>query len=242
MSQATNSIGRYIDEGTFTYVGRQASSEIGDAVFDNIGKKLTYGFFWKNPPTIGGSDWIKDVYVALPELIYEGLKKKNIVHLRPEWLENESLQEFSDVILSLQSYDPKALGEVKILIALPHESILKQFSFSWEEVINGILQKNTHIAAKYHPRDQHRDLLNLTSKQNLLEIPRKINFETLIPHLPEGCVIIGDFSSVLINAKWLKPSLSIKAVVDERSLLAKRFKSFYKSLGIDLCKLQDLQE
>lgn len=242
MSQANDAVGCYIDEGTFTYVGRKASSQMGDAIFDNIGKKLTYGFFWKNPPTIGGSAWVRDVYVAFPDLIYQGLKHKNIIHLEPEWLQNDALRQFSDGILSLQSYSPDALSGLAMLIALPHESLLVDSVSSWQSIITKLQASSAKVAVKYHPRDLHTDVLNLSTQNHLIEIPRKINFESLIPHIPEDCVIIGDFSSVLINAKWLKPSLTIKAVADERNAMAERFTAFYKALGIDILLLDELMQ
>jgi hypothetical protein len=63
-------VGHYMDEGTYTYLGRKASSAFSDAVLDNWLKKLSYGFWWKNPPTIGGSDWISDVHAAFPDHVY----------------------------------------------------------------------------------------------------------------------------------------------------------------------------
>ncbi|MCH2175276.1 MAG: hypothetical protein MK193_06055, partial [Lentisphaeria bacterium] len=45
----SNVQGYYMDEGTFTYTGRAASSSFSDRVIDNSIKKLAYGSWWKHP-------------------------------------------------------------------------------------------------------------------------------------------------------------------------------------------------
>ena len=234
--------GIYIDEGTFTYVGREASSRIGDSLIDNIGKKLTYGFFWRNPPTIGGSSWIQDIYVAFPEYIHPLLANKRVLKIEQCWLERLELKVFSDKILSLQGYKPEHLTTLDALIVLPHESLMQseQAKKDWRDALKKLLAKYDKLGVKYHPRDTHDDLLMLGLEEKIIEVPRKVNFESLLPHLSSECVIIGDFSTVLINARWLKPELVIYAIKGEGSPNVEKFKRLYLQLQINLIGLDHL--
>jgi hypothetical protein len=92
-------IGHYMDEGTYTYVGRKASSSFGDTIIDNFLKKMSYGLWWKNPKTVGESAWISDIHVAFPELIDERLKNKKIRQLDHNRFISPEIMQLSESIL-----------------------------------------------------------------------------------------------------------------------------------------------
>jgi hypothetical protein len=68
--------GHYMDEGTFIYVGRKASSSFSNSIVDNWLKKLSYGLWWKNPLMVVESAWISTVHVVFSDLIDKRLRKK----------------------------------------------------------------------------------------------------------------------------------------------------------------------
>ncbi len=232
--------GVYIDEGTFTYVGREASSRIGDILIDNIAKKLVYGFFWRNPPTVGGSSWIQEIYVAFPDYIHPLLSHKRLLKFEQCWLEQPQMKDFSDKMFELQDYKPKHLSSLNALIILPHESLMytEQAKRNWREALKKLLLKYDKVGVKYHPRDTHNDLLAVSKEYKIIEIPRKINFESLLSHISSECVLIGDFSTVLINARWLRPELVIYAVEGENDTQVEKFKSLYLKLKINFVGLE----
>jgi hypothetical protein len=234
--------GYYIDEGTYTYIGRAQSQSFQDAIVDNWVKKLIYGFWWKNPITIGGSDWISSIYVAFPKLVHPLLRKKNIIELKSEWLESQSLNEFSKQLLSAKNMDANSIDSVDVLIALPHESIIAQNVLYKSSILNLIAQlqeKNKNIAVKYHPRDSQTDALNL-EKSGCQLIPAQVNFEALLLIFPRDCTIIGDFSSVLLNARWLRPDIKVVAALDKTTAIPQHFASLYSSLGIEMVNVEDI--
>jgi hypothetical protein len=234
--------GHYIDEGTYTYIGRKQSQSFQDTVIDNWVKKLVYGFWWKNPITIGGSDWITSIYVAFPKLVHPLLKQKEIVAIDPRWLESSSLNEFSKQLLTAKGMNANTISSVDILIALPHESIIAQNQMYKSSILNLITQlreKNKNVAVKYHPRDRQIDALNL-KKAGCQLIPSQVNFEALLLIFPKNRTIIGDFSSVLLNARWLRPDLKVIAALENKASISKLFSSLYSSLEIDMVNVEDI--
>ncbi|MBL4798642.1 MAG: hypothetical protein JKY50_14585 [Oleispira sp.] len=234
--------GHYIDEGTYTYIGREQSQSFQDAIVDNWVKKLVYGMWWKNPITIGGSDWISSIYVAFPKLIHPLLKQKEVVAIDPEWLESPSLNEFSKQLLSAKGMNSDTVSAVDVLIALPHESIIAQNQMYKSSILNLIIQlkeKNKNVAVKYHPRDSQVDALNLQEAGCQL-IPSQVNFEALLLIFPKNRTIIGDFSSVLLNARWLRPDLKVIAALENKASISKLFSSLYSSLEIDMVNVEDI--
>jgi len=234
--------GHYIDEGTYTYIGREQSQSFQDAVVDNWVKKLVYGLWWKNPITIGGSDWISSIYVAFPKLVHPLLKKKEVVGIDPKWLESQSLNEFSKQLLTAKDMDADTVSAVDVLIALPHESIIAQNETYKSSILNLITQlrkANKNVAVKYHPRDKETDALGLQAAGCQL-IPSQVNFEALLLIFPKNRTIIGDFSSVLLNARWLRPDLKVIAALENKESISPLFFSLYSSLEIEMVNVEDI--
>lgn len=235
-------IGNYIDEGTFTYLGRPPSLGIQDMMVDSFIKKIVYGFWWKNPPTIGGSAWISNVYAAFPQLVHPLLNKKNLIELSSEWLQSDSLNNFSSQLLETKSIKPDSLQSIDVLIALPHESIIAKNRHYKESLIGLISQLKTqgvNVAVKYHPRDIKADALNLKEIGCQL-IPKQVNFEALLLIFPKNRTILGDFSSVLLNACWLRPDLRVIAALEDKTSVSKQLYSLYSSLEIEMVDVNDL--
>lgn len=234
--------GNYIDEGTFTYLGRPPSLGIRDMVIDSLIKKVVYGFWWHNPATIGGSPWIVNVYAAFPELVHPLLKQKNLIELSSTWLQTDSLNDFSAQLLATNNIKPESVQSVDILIALPHESIIARNAHYKESLISLITQlksQKKNVAIKYHPRDTQDDALNL-ARSGCQLIPKQVNFEALLLIFPKNRTILGDFSSVLLNARWLRPDLRVIAALEDKTSVSKEIYSLYSSLKIKMIDVSEL--
>ena len=234
--------GNYIDEGTFTYLGRPPSLGYRDMFIDSTIKKLAYGFWWKNPKTIGGSSWISNIYAAFPKLVHPLLKSKNTLELEADWLHAPSLDEFSSQLIATKNINPDSIKPIDVLIALPHESIIAQNDHYKESILNVVSQlqkQNKNIAVKYHPRDLKSDALNLEELGCQL-IPSQVNFEALLLIFPKNRTIIGDFSSVLLNARWLRPDLRVIAALEDRKKVSKHLFSLYTSLAIEMVDVNEI--
>lgn len=206
-------VGHYMDEGVFTYVGRKASASFSDMVIDNGMKKISYGLWWKNPPTVGGSGWISCVHPAFPELIHPLLRSKQIVPLEASSFSSQAMLKLSEMIMQENGVQPVTLEGVDTFVTLPHESLFERDPTYKERILSIVRQQGAQgkrVAVKYHPRNKHPDPLCLKAEGVDL-LPSKVSFEALLPYLSDNCEVWGDLSSTMIMARWLRPSLKVTA-------------------------------
>ncbi|WP_221793825.1 alpha-2,8-polysialyltransferase family protein [Oceanobacter mangrovi] len=230
--QALAPHGYYMDEGTFTYVGRKASSGFGDKVIDNLIKKLTYGFWWSNPPTVGGSHWIQTVYAAFPELVIDVLKSKEVRPLAECYRDSSAIGRFAARFLQHFSFDQSTLTGTDLLITTPHESLIEKISGYREMLVSCIEQataQGKRVAVKYHPRNIDPDILGFANHPLVKLIPAAIPFELICPMM-QDVVLVGDLSSTLINASWLTPDVKVLALQVHSG--ASEFDRLFQQLGI----------
>ncbi|WP_320819659.1 polysialyltransferase family glycosyltransferase [Thalassolituus sp.] len=236
--------GIYMDEGTFTYVGRAASSSFSDQYVDNLLKKLTYGFWWKNPSTIGGSKWITEVYAAFPHLVHEKLKAKKIISLQEYFVDNNRLEDFCGKLVEYFGASRENIATLTAIITLPHESIINRqsgYSKSMSDTLEILTKDNFRIGVKYHPRNTNPDILNASENSSAYVIPHKIPFEAILPLLPNG-IIIGDISSTLINAKWLKPKANLVSIANPEAPMMAEFKYFFSKIGVETISANEVSD
>lgn len=225
--------GHYMDEGTYTYLGREASSQIGDVLIDNLAKKLSYGFWWKNPPTIGGSEWINTVHAAFPEHIHPLLKHQKCIPLNAAGFSSPAIQELSRLQMDYYGFDHSNLTHLDALFTLPHESLFEKDPGYKKRVLAVIEQLTTsgkRVAAKYHPRNSSPDALGL-SEASVTLLPARIGFEALLPHLQESCEIWGDISSTLLIAKWLRRELVVNSIIPDGTTVTP-LSSLFDNVGV----------
>lgn len=234
-----NPIGYYMDEGTFTYVGRKASNKFADKVLDNGIKKLAYGCWWKHPATVGASDWIQTIYVSYPDIIHPLLTTKHIKHLTLEYWQSISLINFCDLLVNTIG-KPANLAKFDLLITLPHESIINANNNYKEQIkkcITLYAKEGSKIGVKYHPRDNNQDLLQLDELEAVELISRELPFEALLPMIKPGAKIIGDFSTTLISTRLLRPDLIAEAIDHGEHDKNTEFIELYKNIGITVISI-----
>lgn len=234
-----NTTGHYMDEGTFTYTGRKASSSFTDKVIDNIAKKVIYGSWWQNPPSVGASAWVDIIHVAFPELIHESLKSKTVEQLNPDAFLSDGIRSLSALIIDAAKFDVSRLNNIDVLITLPHESLFAEnrlYKQNINHVIDTLKDEGLVVAVKYHPRGQSLDPLQLEDKASLL-LPPQISFEALLPLLPDHCEVWGDISSTLLTSRWLRSALKVISVSDSQP--DGNFATLFDKLGIKIKILDD---
>lgn len=236
-------VGVYMDEGTFTYVGRKDSASISDKYIDNFLKKLTYGFWWKNPITIGGSNWIQEIYAAFPEHVHGLLKGKTVKALQPLYKENIAVRDFCERIFQFFDEDVESVSNLSTIFTLPHESIIERipgYKESIEAVVEKLLSKQVAVGIKYHPRNTNPDILNAKDRVGITLLSHKVPFEAILPNLSK-CVVVGDISSTLINSKFLKPECDAVSIANPDAPLYNEFVDFFKLIGVPTLSATDLQ-
>lgn len=231
--------GNYMDEGTFTYVGRKASGSFSDRVIDNTFKKLSYGFWWKHPETVGASDWISTVFVSFPDIIHPLLKKKHIVHLTLDYWKSHLLKQYCEKLIT-KIGKPEHLHDYDLILTLPHESIIKT-NPGYRIIIERLIREQVHsglkVGIKYHPRDTEKDMLKVATLPGVELITQTLPFEALLPMIKSGSKVIGDFSTTLISTRLLRPDVTVEAINHNHGT-HKEFIELYEKIGIKIinCK------
>jgi hypothetical protein len=234
-----DSIGHYMDEGTFTYIGRKASSGFADAVLDNLVKKLSYGNWWKNPPTVGGSDWITHVHAAFPEQIHPLLRGKQVHPLTASGFTSPAMLSLSAAMMAHYGFDPAALQQIDVLFTLPHESLFEKNPAYRQQVLQEIRRLDSEgkrVAAKYHPRNSGPDVLQL-ARDGVQLLPAGISFEAMLPHFQVHTEVWGDLSSTLLTAKWIRRELKVCSLLGNEP--DARFVALLGNIGVQLIRTTD---
>ncbi len=207
------SIGVYLDDGTYSYIGRK-THWLKDKILDNLVKKLSYGLWWQQPSTIGASSWISQAILAFPESAIEALKEKHCLSL-PENLNRNEFKRLAERCLELFDYPKAQLQNIDALIMLPHESVATDHTK--RKLSYWLSNRGAKISFKHHPRtaisnsagDKEVWLIPDRAEQ----VPAGIPMEVLLPLIQPTCQIAGDVSTALLTAKWLRPELTVTAFV-----------------------------
>lgn len=226
--------GIYMDEGTFTYVGRGDSRSFGDAVVDNLLKKMVYGAWWRNPPTVGASDWISEAYVAFPELVHPLLKRKTLHRLGGDYFATEPFRALAALIVEHFRVDAARLGALCLLLTLPHESVMARvpgYAERMRQLVRDLAARGRQVGVKYHPRNSHPDALGLRDVDGVWLIPDGAAFESFLPLL-QRCTVVGDMSSTLLTTRWLRPELPVIAIENPGSTFFAQFNALFAALHV----------
>jgi len=89
--------GWYLDDGLYTYAGRP-SKWFKDFVSSAL-KKVSYGFWWKEPKTVGASDWINQAWLFSPENAVLSIQNKVCHQLPIEWFISSDARTFVNLVL-----------------------------------------------------------------------------------------------------------------------------------------------
>ena len=210
MHKSDSSMGVYLDDGTYSYLGGK-NHWLKDRLIDNLVKKLAYGLWWKQPPTIGGSDWIQQAIVAFPDAVTEGLTKKQLSSL-PHNLERPEFRQLAKLATANSGITEAQLQHIDALLLLPHESVVSQQT--QKKLITWLTENNGTTAFKHHPRSQlpeGGDSSTWGLPDDAIQVPGGLPMEMLLPLLGKHCHLAGDVSTALLTAKWLRPELDVTA-------------------------------
>lgn len=222
--------GHYMDEGTFTYLGRKAANPLRH-FFDNWIKKVSYGFWWQEPETIGASKLISEIHVAFPELIDKRLRQKITHQLDVSAFMSPAISEFCSVMLRDKGLGSISISEYDCLVTLPYESIIHKDPGYKRKILKLISDIGGQVAVKYHPRDTVADSLNL-GQEGVTLLPGSVPFEAMLPLLKRNTIVVGDVSSTLLAARWIRPDLRV--ISYQGSSGGDNFVDLFKKIGIEI--------
>jgi len=230
--------GIYIDDGTVSYLGHKSINSIFHKYIDPLLKKLVYGTWWKNALTTGCSEWISTAYLAVPEDAHDLLKTKKLIALdQTIFSEHEFLQVNDFLIKKYDELNSIDFLKIKLVLCLPNESFYLNNDAFLKQIKNAIPEQYSlaETAIKAHPKSKDMALLNSIFPESTL-LPNILGMELLLPKLTDDTCILGDVSTALLTAKWLKPQVTVQAF-ELDSAISKNLKKLFNSLGINFIAL-----
>jgi len=215
--KASQTKGWYLDDGLYSYAGRP-HHWLKDGL-NGLLKKLSYGFWWQEPKTVGASAWIDTVWLFDPCNANIQLKNKHAEKLDVSWFKHRRITEYSQKLFSLFGINDdltEKLVDVDVCLLVPHPNNIEKMSGyagRIDSLKKYVADKNLKLAVKYHPRTEGVDPLNLVQDSQALLVPANLAFEFFLTQLNQKTKLIGDVGTSLLTAKWLRPDLIGVAVI-----------------------------
>ena len=230
----------YMDEGTVTYIGHKSMRSFQHRYIDPILKKLLYGKLWKNALTTGTSPWIESACVAFPDLVHPRLQEKKLLAIDVSAFTDERFLRMALTIADLDEAQQGILNQVSLILTLPYEAYFLKQRHRYAELavqLKSIYSPN-QIAVKPHPRISNHHIISETFP-GFQVLDSSVGMELLVPLLNSQCAIVGDVSSVLLTAKWLRPNMPIYALAQEGDA-SSQLAEIYQHLAIPIVAMEDL--
>lgn len=232
--------GWYLDDGLYSYAGRPYHW-LKDSI-NSILKKLTYGFWWEEPKTVGASSLIQQAWLFRPNIAIPELQVKALHAMPNEWFTHPAVLDFSHEVLECFGYDDNftlLLKKIDVLILTPHpNNIMKMPGFKkrLEYLLVKLHKLNLNVAIKPHPKSMEEDFLSWQNEYQVSIIPSLLAFEFVLPMLKPSMKVVGDVGTSVLTAKWLRSDLEVGAVLNSESKFESRFEPILNKLEIPVHK------
>ncbi len=212
--------GAYLEDGTAAYArtfreGRLSRllrlKRVGD-----LAKRLTYGSWWRGVRVQGTSPWIDEAWLAFPELAIADLAGKELHTLAPEAFSGAAFRGFAERAARAFGADPEALASTSLILVATRSTVARYvpgYVESMRLLVSELVDSGVRVAVKLHPREPEPDFLSFRGQVGVDIVPGALPFELLLRLVrdPEPFVI-GDISSALLSARWLRPDARVIAL------------------------------
>ncbi|MCF7837072.1 MAG: hypothetical protein K9N49_00415 [Candidatus Marinimicrobia bacterium] len=226
--------GIYLDEGMVTYAGHKSMHRLAHRWLDPLCKKLYYGRWYRPAVTTGASAWIDTVHAAFPAAVHPLLKTKPVQAIDVAPFKSPALRSLASALLEGHPDYPELLGGIKVVYTLPHEGAYRKSPEAYAAIGRRLGQyvRPAAIAIKPHPRMTRPDLPARMFPGSIL-LDHRLGLEAMLPLLGDDCIVVGDISSTLLTTRWLRPDLTVWALVPEEGTVG-GMAALYRRLGIPL--------
>jgi hypothetical protein len=234
-----NPLGGYLDDGLYSYTGRRQVWY--KDLFSSWLKKLSYGYWWEEPVTVGASSKIQQLHLFQPEAALSILKKnKQVIALNNKLFLNNKIFNLSSSVLKLFAEDINSYALIDVLIFIPHPNNVAKMNgylLRLQTIISKLKNNANTIAIKYHPRVSENDPLELQKLGVSKIIPAGIASEFVLPVLPANCAVFGDVGTALLTCHWLRPDLNLTAILSKEDYFQQSFGPIMRQMGIKVISL-----
>ncbi len=230
----STSPGRYLDDGLYTYLGDVRQRPWVRRI-DRLVKRLTYGRWWQRTEHAGTSSWIGEAWLAFPEFAPACYLPPQVRALPRAWFANRAAVRLSaDAARGFQLPRRWSRGCGGVLV-LPHSNQLRD-----NPALAGRLQARVRRAAaqgqplalKYHPREVEADPGDLVGAGAARVLPALLPMELLLPLLPPRSLLLGEGSTALLAAGWLRPDLEVRDLGLSEGGYSARARALFARAGI----------
>jgi hypothetical protein len=226
--------GRYLDDGLHTYLGRMRQRTWVRRV-DWVVKRLGYGGWGQRVTQLGTTPWIAESWLAFPEDAVDKDPDRDRRVLPRTWFTGRAFQRLAALAAKDFAVDRAALRHCAIVLVLPHSNLLRaspDLCATLGEFVAQAGERGQRVALKYHPREMAADPAGLLAGGNAMVLPKLLPMELLLPLLPAGALLVGEGSTALLAAHWLRPDLRVFDLGISHNAYALRARAFFASHGI----------
>jgi len=232
--------GVYMDDGAISYAGHKSINRIQHRYIDPLLKKLILGKWWKKSLTVGATDWVDSAYVAFPDAVHPLLKKKKLIKLDADIFKSERFMIFAADFLGADVRLRRFLSQSQVIVTLPHEAAFLAEKAVYKQLNEMLCRfyRCTQITIKGHPRAKDIDAVQAVFP-DVTVLGKDIGMEFLLPFLSDRCLVIGDISTTLLTAKWLRPDLTVIAITVDKTF-NEQLTHLYEKLAIKTITIDHL--
>lgn len=227
-------IGRYLDDGLYTYLGDVRQRPWVRRV-DWAVKRLTYGRWWRRADQAGTTPWIAEAFLAYPADARDQDPGRRRTPLPHAWFVNRALLRLCLLAAREFGLDRAALAGCAFVLVLPHSNQLRAnpaLAAALRVLIADAAADGLRIGLKYHPREVSADPGGLHRDGTTVALPALLPMELLLPLLPPAAVLAGEGSTALLAARWLFPRRRVVDLGISRDGYAARARVLFARHGI----------
>lgn len=225
-------VGRYLDDGLYTYLGDVRQRPVIRRI-DAMVKRLAYGRWWQRAERAGGTTWITERWLAFPEL--DGASIASVRPLPRDWFVHRAFLRLALLAAREFGLKRRALAGIGLVLVLPHSNQLRAnpaLAQRLRELIRIHVGQGERVGVKYHPREHETDPAALLDGEVAVALPGLLPLELLLPLLPAGVRLLGEGSTALLAAHWLRPDLDVADLGISLDGYARRARELFARQGI----------
>lgn len=226
--------GRYLDDGLYTYLGDVRQRPLIRRI-DWLIKRCTYGRWWHRADQAGTTPWIAESWLVHPAHARAPSPARARHALPASLFGQRAFLRLCLLAARRFGLDRAVLRDCACVLVLPHSNQLRanpDSAAALRELVAETAARGHVVAIKYHPRENRPDPGGLLAAGTLRELPTLLPMELLLPLLPRAAVLLGEGSTALVAAHWLRPDLRVFDLGLNREGYAARARELFADLGI----------
>lgn len=230
--------GIYLDDGLYSYAGKP--SKWYKDWTNNWLKKIIYGRWWEEPITVGASSKVHQAWLFSPENSVRAITSgKQVFELNGDMFLHPVIKKLTSKVMSEFNENPEDYQQLNTLFFVAHpNNAAKMIGYEkrLKQMIQEQISQGKRVAIKYHPRVAQGDPFSLMKLGVKHQVPSLLASEFILPILPKKCEVIGDVGTAMLTCHWLRPDLSLKAILSSSDPFQKQFIPLMQAMSIPVDK------